>query len=383
MRVRISKILNKTDLAQSGSHGGLVVTKSVQQALRDFFEEPEQERSFIDRSDMEKFSIHYQDYTSNETTPNDRITPIGKYASKHGLQPGDILILDKIESGGTKEYFIEYARKLNSVFFAGKSKSTVDILNFDQLIDILVQNTESGAVVRISGSVYAMQVRYWGIDGILKIVQNGDDYELYFNDMPISENKKYFELDTLVTPFELKKTETWRVAIDAEKDAVEANLEADAMLIAEMSELAFQEERTEYHPIPEEKVPERECRGRRVAARNKTRSENALARAGYRCEVGAHETFLRKKTLLPYTEPHHLIPLQFDNQFVYSLDVEANIVSLCSNCHNRLHYGAAVERMIRQLWEARKEELESAGLLIMKSGVKLTIEILLSFYGVE
>lgn len=36
MRVRISKILNKTDLAQSGSHGGLVVTKSVQQALRDF-----------------------------------------------------------------------------------------------------------------------------------------------------------------------------------------------------------------------------------------------------------------------------------------------------------------------------------------------------------
>lgn len=63
--------------------------------------------------------IHYQDYTSNETTPNDRITPIGKYASKHGLQPGDILILDKIESGGTKEYFIEYARKLNYVFFAG------------------------------------------------------------------------------------------------------------------------------------------------------------------------------------------------------------------------------------------------------------------------
>lgn len=100
MRVTISKILNKTDLAQSGSHGGLVVSKSEQAALKDFFEVPGRDQKFADRYDRETFFIRYKDYTSNGTTPNDRITPIGKYASKHNLQPGDILLFDKIESAG-------------------------------------------------------------------------------------------------------------------------------------------------------------------------------------------------------------------------------------------------------------------------------------------
>lgn len=117
MRITISKILNKTDLAQSGSHGGLVVTKSDQQALRDFFETPGQDQSFIDKRDQEVFNIHYQDYTSNGTTPNDRITPIGKYATKHDLQPGDTLVLEKVEEKGKRDYFIEYARRLGTVFF--------------------------------------------------------------------------------------------------------------------------------------------------------------------------------------------------------------------------------------------------------------------------
>ena len=53
MKVTISKILNKTDLAQSGSHGGLVVTKADQQALRDFFEIPGKDQPFTDKSDQE------------------------------------------------------------------------------------------------------------------------------------------------------------------------------------------------------------------------------------------------------------------------------------------------------------------------------------------
>lgn len=38
-------------------------------------------------------------------------------------------------------------------------------------------------------------------------------------------------------------------------------------------------------------------------------------------------------------EPHHLIPLQYHEEFEWSLDVEANVVSLCSECHNQIHYG--------------------------------------------
>jgi len=382
MKVTISKILNKTDLAQSGSHGGLVVTKSDQQALRDFFETPGKDQEFTDRKDHEIFSIHYQDYTSNGTTPNDRVTPIGKYASKHDLQPGDILVFDRVDSAGKKDYFIEYARRLGSVFFAGKSKTTVDVLNFDQLIEILTKNIPDGTVKRLSANEFEMKSQYLGIVGTLRILQNIDDYELYFNDVPISENKKYFELDTSVLPFVLKKTETWRVSIDMDEDDVEANEEADAELISELSDVDVSETIVTYNPSPEAKAPEIESKGRKVPARSKQKAGNALARAGFKCEVDNHETFLRKKNRLPYTEPHHLIPFQYDNQFEYSLDVEANIVSLCSNCHNKIHYGADIEHMIRLLWEQRKDELEAAGLLEMKSGVKLTVEILLSFYGV-
>lgn len=383
MKITISKILNKTDLAQSGSHGGLVVTKSDQQALKDFFETPGQDRSFTDKSDQEVFNIHYQDYTSNGTTPNDRITPIGKYATKHDLQPGDTLILEKIVGNENKDYFIEYARRLESVFFAGKSKTTVDILNFDQLIEVLTKNITDGTVKRLSEKEFEMKSQYLGVLGTLKILQNEDDYELYFNDGSISENKKYFELDTSVTPFVLKKTETWRVIIDMDEADVDANKEADAELILELAEGDIDEGAVNYNAAPEAKAPAKESKGRMVPARDKQRSENALKRARYKCEVGDHETFLRKKNNLPYTEPHHLIPLQYDDQFEYSLDVEANIVSLCSNCHNRIHYGADIEHMIRLLWEQRKDELEAAGLLVTKSGINLTVEILLSFYGIK
>lgn len=208
MRVTISKILNRTDLAQSGSHGGLVVTKADQSALRDFFETPGVDQSFLDPTDNEVFSIHYQDYTSNGTTPNDRITPIGRYATKHNLKPGDILVFDKTKNPGGKSYMIEYARKLESVFFAGKSKTTVDILNFEQLIGILAKNVDAGNITRVSATEFEMQVVFLGILGQLRIEQRGDDYELYFNGVPISENKKYYELDTSVKPFILKKTET-------------------------------------------------------------------------------------------------------------------------------------------------------------------------------
>ena len=120
-----------------------------------------------------------------------------------------------------------------------------------------------------------------------------------------------------------------------------------------------------------------------VPARNRQKAQRALALANYKCEVDEHHnTFLRKTNSLPYTEPHHLIPLQFDDLFEYSLDVQANIVSLCSNCHNQLHYGADIEHIIRTLWDKKKDEIEQAGIGVLKNGVKLTIEVLLSFYGI-
>lgn len=381
MKVKISKILNKTDLAQSGSHGGLVVTRSEQEAIKDFFEGAGQDRSFVDSIDDEVFAIHYQDYTSNGTTPNDRVTPIGRYATKYSLQPGDVLIFEKTDTPTENKYVIEYARRLSSAFFSGKSRTTLDVLNANQLMTLLDRYIDEGVITRISSEEYEMPVTYLGINGTLRIIQNGDDYELEVNGKPISENKKYYELDTTVNPFVLKRTGTWSVSVSADDNMSEANEEADDELIIDLKDFDAIKD-IKYSPVPEEKAPKVEHKGKMIPARNRQKAQNALALAGYKCELGDHETFIRKSNSLPYTEPHHLIPLQYDELFEKSLDVEANIVSLCSNCHNKIHYGLSIEGMIRELWEKRKAQLQAAGIGVMKNGVEMTAEILLGFYGV-
>lgn len=127
------------------------------------------------------------------------------------------------------------------------------------------------------------------------------------------------------------------------------------------------------------KVKELEERGDGIATprykRDAKVAENALAHAHYRCECNPnHKTFIRKNSDKPYTESHHLIPMQYSNQFDYSLDTEVNIVSLCSNCHNLIHYGKDADKLIKLLYKSRSKYLEMAGIGISE-------ENLLRLYG--
>ena len=65
-------------------------------------------------------------------------------------------------------------------------------------------------------------------------------------------------------------------------------------------------------------------------------------------------------------EAHHLVPRSYQKNYPNSLDVTANIVSLCSNCHNCLHYGSSDERnlILGKLYEDRKKRLKEVGLTI-------------------
>ena len=103
----------------------------------------------------------------------------------------------------------------------------------------------------------------------------------------------------------------------------------------------------------------------------------AIQLANYCCEVDFnHVTFIRKSNNKNYTEAHHLIPLnrQFDKKFEnVSLDCPANIVSLCSNCHNLLHYGKDKETILFNLYNKHYERLK-------RSGIDITFQELLSFY---
>lgn len=115
--------------------------------------------------------------------------------------------------------------------------------------------------------------------------------------------------------------------------------------------------------------------GREKPARNPKRAADALLKADFLCEYGpADRTFLRKNGK-PYTEPHHLIPICKYREFSYSLDVLENMVSLCSHCHNLLHYGKFEDKIpiLTNLYNDRKTALDACGL-------SLTLDQLLSYY---
>lgn len=97
--------------------------------------------------------------------------------------------------------------------------------------------------------------------------------------------------------------------------------------------------------------------------RSKEVLSNALQNAYYQCEMSCGvKLFVRKDGKTPYTEGHHLIPLEYQDYFEYSLDVEANIVSLCPNCHKLLHYGYDKEQILKQLYDKRIDRLKKCKL---------------------
>lgn len=127
-----------------------------------------------------------------------------------------------------------------------------------------------------------------------------------------------------------------------------------------------------YSGVPQTKKETKEdSKGRKKYPRNAQVALDALKLAGHICEYdNTHKTFIRKRDGKTYTEPHHLIPLSAYNDFIYSLDVEENIVSLCSHCHNLIHYGAEFEIVLRKLYVDRKDMLKSVGLQITYNELK-------------
>lgn len=128
---------------------------------------------------------------------------------------------------------------------------------------------------------------------------------------------------------------------------------------------AYVNQPVDYKPQHEPK-PQLDFLGKKSSyKRNKEVAIKALKRANYECEIDkSHPSFKRRTTKVNYTEPHHLIPMAKQGNFSYSLDVEANIVSLCSNCHNQIHYGADYKEMISKLHIKREKELTQAGIQI-------------------
>lgn len=183
------------------------------------------------------------------------------------------------------------------------------------------------------------------------------------------------------TPFFIKKCYPWLIEIENTKEVIEIDFGEDQQLINQLKDETFDATYHEYQPKPKTKKELKTTSRGSVYVRDKKVAINALARAEYVCEYQKeHLVFQRKNKKTTYTEPHHLIPLKYHDMFINSLDVEANIVSLCSHCHNLIHYGHESEKLIEELFLRRIKELKDAGIAQLKDGRELTIDILLYFY---
>lgn len=67
--------------------------------------------------------------------------------------------------------------------------------------------------------------------------------------------------------------------------------------------------------------------------------------------------------------------MKYQDDFEYSLDVDANVVSLCVICHKILHFGKIEDKVkiINKLYELRKNELAL-------SGLEISLEELIDLY---
>lgn len=94
------------------------------------------------------------------------------------------------------------------------------------------------------------------------------------------------------------------------------------------------------------------------------------------CEFDkGHKTFTSKRTNHNYVETHHLIPMKLQKAFENSLDVPANIVSLCPTCHRLFHHALFGERtrLIQHFYAERKD-------LLKRFGIEIGIDELLEAY---
>lgn len=156
----------------------------------------------------------------------------------------------------------------------------------------------------------------------------------------------------------------------------------DQQLVEQISQIDSEpiDVQTEILNTPQPKGPISQRAGsRNIYLRDPAVAKHALSSAGHLCEIDiTHKSFLRRHGNVLYMEPHHLIPMSFTDYYGVNLDREQNIFSLCSNCHNQIHYGTKedVRQLVFKLFLSRESEICSI------LGKNITVNELFQLYGV-
>ncbi|MCM3723972.1 HNH endonuclease [Solibacillus isronensis] len=135
---------------------------------------------------------------------------------------------------------------------------------------------------------------------------------------------------------------------------------------------------TELITEPKRKPRKRQTQNGASYPRNSAESIAAKEKSNYKCEMDdRHVTFKTTNNQMPYMEAHHLIPMAAQDYYENTIDFADNIVTLCPNCHRKIHHGMPQEKaaMIDYLYQRHEEFYETYG-------IKINKQLLLNFYGI-
>lgn len=129
---------------------------------------------------------------------------------------------------------------------------------------------------------------------------------------------------------------------------------------------------------PQKKPPQSKSSRSTGWKRDPRIAKASLKKANYLCEVSKdHQTFISSSSNTRYMEAHHLIPMSYQKDFKFSLDVPENIASLCPNCHKMIHLATHEDRkkLIKMLFTAKRQ-----GKLKNTRGINIDLATLCEMY---
>lgn len=252
----------------------------------------------------------------------------------------------------------KYGTKEGKLKIRKASKEVRNLLSTiprDSLFDIDLACSNSLGKGYEAGNIAA---KYYSIDNLPSSDELIDDIRSYLISYEELKCHKGFRTVDQFYDYLLLKEDGYEIDDEKDKEAIDEVLGSNDI---KESETEFKGEKKD------KKDAIIDNKGKKVYPRDSKVAANAIKIAGYKCEVDeTHSSFTRRSNGKNYTESHHLIPVNCQDEFEYSLDVEENICSICSNCHNCLHYGIDEERvkLLQKLYDERKDHLARVGLEI-------------------
>ncbi|WP_338749824.1 HNH endonuclease [Bacillus sp. FJAT-52991] len=165
--------------------------------------------------------------------------------------------------------------------------------------------------------------------------------------------KKYESIDHMVSTL----NNSFRLSEDEDElDNYQQSLDSD-----------YKDVDTNVPEKPEKRKKPRQKEGKEVWPRDAKKAKVAIKKASFMCEIDdSHESFLSASSGKQYMEAHHLIPLKVQHEFENNLDVVGNIVSLCPNCHRKIHHSQKKEKqlLLQILFKQREKVLKNYGIEI-------------------